>query len=221
MDRERVRLMQNNGAEGEGIMSNDAERELQGPTLKQFYERVGTNAQDWAVEFVKVFSGFVVTDDSRVGEVVDTGTMIGWFANYCSIVGMTKGSRLYDTVLDDADTLELWMQHLNDEGLDCSLFLLDHKKRLWTAIGEEHSEGGEAMTCWLMPVVDPLELGWGEKDKKSCDKCGMPAWSQIMHKLDEAAYPVLVMTPRPTDMQIFWRFGDKLQRRREERGELK
>jgi hypothetical protein len=207
--------------EGARLMALE-ENELQGPTLKQFYERVGTNAQDWAVEFVKVFEGFTVVKEGGIYEnamsnTIDTGTMIGWFANYCSIVGMTKGGRLYDTVFDDADTLELWMQHLNEEGLDCSLFLIDHKRFLWTATGEEHSEGGEAMTCHLTPVIDPLELGSTE----SCRECGMPAWTDLLVSLGKAFYPVLVMTPRPADMQIFWRFGDKLQRRREERGELK
>ena len=193
--------------------------ELQAPTLKDFYNRLGTNAQDWAVEFVKLFDGMeVMSEESRGDEQgVDTGTMIGWFANYCSVISMAKGSRLYDTVFDDADTLEMWMYHLNDEGLDCSLLIVDHKKRLWTAVGEEHSQGGEAMEVHLMPVVDPLELG----STQSCDECGLPSYGEMMHSLEEAHYPVLVMTPRPSDMGIFWRFGDKLQRRREERGELK
>jgi hypothetical protein len=198
---------------------------MDGPTLRQFYERVGTNAQDWAVEFVRLFKGFTIVENAGDNDgVVDAGTMIGWFANYASVVEVSRNGRLYDTVFDDAETLELWMHHLNEEGLDCSLLIMDHKKWLWTAFGEEHSGGGEWMTVHLMPLGDPVELDYsseGEMRADRCEWCDMPEYKDMVRPLTEANYPVLVMTPRPSDIEIFWRFGDKLQRIREEKGELR
>jgi hypothetical protein len=44
-----------------------------------------TDAQVWAEEFCRIFDGYVITYDGYVSDggddIVDEGTMIGWFAN--------------------------------------------------------------------------------------------------------------------------------------------
>jgi hypothetical protein len=75
-----------------------------------------TDANIWAQEFVRIFGGAVIVQDSAAnpnfsGIQVDEGTMITWFANALE-VGRSQGRKElcpHDSVVQLAD--DLWVCH--------------------------------------------------------------------------------------------------------------
>jgi len=92
-------------------------------------------------------------------------------------------------VFTDAEALDQYLQDLNDQGEDASVALVDHLGILWLTYGEEHSGGGEWMTCWLISPVDP----WDLQAEEQCPSCGYGRPPEPI-PLTDAMYPVRLLS---------------------------
>lgn len=95
--------------------------------------------------------------------------------------------------------LEDYMQRLNDLGQECVLFVLDAMGNPWLAFGEERSQGGEAMACWVLnaDVAGDRNGDWGHE----CDVCGSPTNGEGVgdcgrRPLNYLSYPIIALNPR-------------------------
>lgn len=89
-----------------------------------------------------------------------------------------------------AETLEEYLQGLNEVGLDPTVPILGSNGQVYLTYGEERSGGGEWMTCWLVNG-DPYssDIAW----TSYCDDCGQPHY--VGMRLDDplVKYPVTVL----------------------------
>lgn len=93
--------------------------------------------------------------------------------------------------VESAERLQDLMDRLNEAGDAATLLILDRGDVPYMAFGEERSEGGEAMTCWLTPT-DPAS---GDYDRPAShyDMDTLPA---LEWELSAAVYPIDIVGPR-------------------------
>jgi hypothetical protein len=97
------------------------------------------------------------------------------------------------TLFETPEALDDHLQMLNDHGQDPTVALVDNVGILWLTYGEEWSEGGDAMTCWLIEGIDPQDPNGRYPHRDECAKCGF-APPEPRPPLSAAAYPVRLLT---------------------------
>lgn len=188
--------------------------------LSGWIEHMGTNPQNWAQEFCRLHAGQTISDsDAREGDgVVGPTTMLNWFFNLIQAQAGKK-NEVWSCLWHTAAEVDAWLQHLNDEGQEPCLALIDKNNTVWMAYGEEHTHGGEAMETWVvhgdpMDLIDLIDTTAG---------VGRGELRFDAVPLTNMRYPVICYTPKPRDVEgglpgLISRFGDKQYQRRVDEG---